>query len=243
MAFEIAGVPVSDLQEPIYDALIHYSDYTGQRVTFGLPEDATELIATPEKPYSAQSSTPTFFGDEFIGNLIVVAFAPGDGTGSYHDFKPSDVKNPHFPHEPGYFPRRKDGIHTEAHLPIVAQDVEHGVAPILLSGNLSIIGIAKGTLTEIGYVGQPPTSLGSDLDRGGRAVHRVTLTTGYKGVLRDRYKPGERFADPHALVNRGKFSPVVQVAGFLAVTQNHLAKGLDALHFLNAQEPVLHRVR
>ena len=223
------------------DALIHYSEFTGERVTFDAPEDAAQLEpAGDAKGYTGRSTTPVRLCGEMVGDLVVVAFAPLDGTGSCEDYKPGDLKIPTFPDVARYYPHSKSAVHSEAHLTIASKEIDTDTDPIIYAGHLAILGVEDGKIAKIGYVGQAPKPFAASL-ADGRSVlpPSATLTTGYRGVLRDGSREGERFADPHAIVNLDIDHPSVQLAAFLAITKKAGARSLNALRHLNAREPFL----
>ncbi len=67
-----------------------------------------------------------------------------------------------------------------------------------------------------------------------RPLPRTTLTTGNRGKLKEPFVAGDRFGDPHAMVNR---TNSVQICAFVAITDSMAAKHQDALRLLGAAEP------
>ncbi len=246
MTKEVAGVNLRDLEAPIYDALTRFSEETDGRVLFGYLEQAAQLELTPDKPNSARSSVPVYHEYEEAGTLHVIAFAPHDATGDDKTYTADRLVNRHFPDDPRYYPRSKANAHAEAHLSILSQRIESHDDPVLFAGHLSLLGIFKrdyfGTeenhLVEIGYVGMESHSFASAV-RDGRSgtKPRATLTTGYRGELEHPEAPGERFGDPHALLNRSGLA--VQVAGFIAISPEAAPKHLEVLRQLKAREPFI----
>lgn len=246
MTKEVAGVALKDLEDPIYQALTRFSEVTDGRVLFGDLGKAVKLELTPDKPNSARSSVPVYHEYEEAGTLYVIAFAPHDATGDDKTYKASQLINRHYPNDPKYFPRSKANAHAEAHLAILSQDIHKQTDPVLFAGHLSLLGIfnrdyfgtAENHLAEIGYVGMESHSFASAVREGRSGLKpRTILTTGYRGEMEHPEAPGERFGDPHALLNRSGF--VVQVAGFIAISPEAAPKHLDVLRHLKAKEPFI----
>lgn len=246
MIKEVAGVNLEALEDPIYQALTRFSEITDGRVLFGYLEKAVKLELTPDKPNSARSSVPVFHEYEEAGTLHVIAFAPHDATGDDKTYTADQLVNRHFPDDPKYYPRSKARVHAEAHLSLLSQRINSQDDPVLFAGHLSMLGVFSrnyfGTmenhLTEIGYVGMESHSFASRIQR--RDVDKIphaTLTTGYRGEMEHPEAPGERFGDPHALLNMSGL--VVQVAGFIAISPEAAPKHLDTLRLLKAEEPFI----
>lgn len=238
MAHKVAGVPLSIFEEPIYRALTRYSEITDGRVLFGFLERAVKLELTPDKPNSARSSVPVYHEYEEIATLYTIAFAPHDATGDDKTFKTEDIATNSFPNDPKYFPRSKAAAHAEVHLAIASQTMESSEDPVMFAGHLSLIGVVGGKhVIEAGYIGQESHSFASTMRNRHPRNPRVTLTTGYRGEMANPGNPGERFGDPHALLNCNE--DVVQVAGFIAISPETALAHLDAFRELNAREPFL----
>jgi hypothetical protein len=242
MAHEVAGVPLTTFEDPIYRALTRYSEITDGRVLFGFLERAVKLEPTPDKPYSARSSVPVYHENEEMGTLYTIAFAPHDATGDDKTFKDADIATSRFPREPKYSPRSKAAAHAEVHLAIASQTMESQNDPVMFTGHLSLIGVVGGNhVIEAGYIGQESHTFASAMRNRQPQYPRATLTTGYRGEMDNLGDPGERFGDPHALLNW--FQGVVQVAGFIAISPEAAAAHLDAFRELKAEEPLFARFR
>ena len=237
MAHEVAGVPLSTFEDPIYRALTRYSEITDGRVLFGFLEQAVKLELTPDKPNTARSVVPVYHENEEMGTLYTIAFAPQDATGDDKTFKAEDLRS-RFPNDPKYFPRSKAAVHAEVHLAIASQTMESQEDPVMFAGHLRLLGlIGDNYLDEIGYVGQESHSFTSTMRNRHPRNPRVTLTTGQRGEISISDKAGERFGDPHALLNPKE--GVVQVAGFIAISPEAAPAHLDAFRELNAREPFI----
>jgi len=238
MAHEVAGVPLKTFEDPIYHALTRYSEITDGRVLFGFLEKAVKLKLTPDKPNSARSSVPVYHEHHEIGTLYTIAFAPQDTTGDDKTYKSGDIVTGRFPDDLKYYPRSKATVHTEAHLAIASKTMDSTEDPVMFAGHLRLLGLRGGVyLDEIGYVGQESHSFTNTVSYGRPRSPRATLTTGYQGELVNPGNPGERFGDPHALLNPKE--GVIQIAGFLAITPEVALAHLDAFRELNAREPFI----
>jgi hypothetical protein len=206
---EVANTPLSDFEEPIVDSLRAYQDRANGSLEFDL-DAARSLELTPQKPNSARSVTEVKHLGEAIGNLYVIAFAPRDGTGDENTYSAEYLSiSDHLPKEGKVMPRPKDGVHSEIHLALGAKFVrDERVRPY--TGHLALVGFKDdGSVGYTGHVGQSLTPFISALE-GGPVEPTASLTVGQHGIT------GERVGDPHAVYNL--FGEVVQVAGFVAVT-------------------------
>lgn len=211
MTQEVAGIPLTNLEEPIRNALQTYSDVTEGRLQFDL-ENAGALERTPDKPNSARSRTIASYADEQIGDFYVIAFQPGDGTGDENSLKLADyhVDAP-YPLLPKIVPRRKTGIHSEALFPLVSYSMEQPNAePVLFAGGYDLLGLRGNIIGCLAVIGQSPT--GASFIDG----PKPTFTVGYYA------HSNERFGDPHAIYSRRE--GIVQVCGFLAVSDELQAR-------------------
>lgn len=202
---------------------------------FDLFEGFTE---TPDKPYSAKSEISIETYDDrgmFVGNiysrLVLVVFEPGDGTGDESLIAQEKAKfSPKINGEAKYLPRSKEAIHSEAHLTIAAKTFEESVIPF--AGSLDLSGLNNNGQVEyvhgIGQKSQDFVGITHGLEK---AKPTATLTTGYSSGIHNPNNPGERFGDPHAVVN--EWHEVTQVAGFIAVGKANV----DLIAALGAIEP------
>src|SRR5579864_1571687 len=153
MPKDIEGLNLRDLQEPLDAALTEYETRSESRFEFDA-HTASQLEPTPEKPYSARSeSTVSYLGNE-IGNMYVIAFKPGDGTGDESAYKLDDlVISGTYRRTPSVIPRAKTGTHSEAHLNLVTQRLDDTHAePELFNGRYDLIGLKGRLATRIGIL-------------------------------------------------------------------------------------------
>ena len=233
------GISPDVFKDTINDALHIYEARTGGRVQFD-PKTASELTETPEKSTWARSSSPVKHAGEVVSMLTVIAFATGDATGDANTYQADELDLRNFLARPKYFPRSKMAVHSEVHLTIGAFNWDKAKTPLLFAGHLSILGLRDyGNQTpvveEIGYVGQDAYSFANTLEKDRGVGPRATLTTGHAD---ERLKPavrGERFGDPHAIVNRIEHS--AQVCAFLAIPPQMAKDHFEIIDLLGATVP------
>lgn len=213
---EIAGIPLTDLEDPIYNALSKYENNTDKRVRFQ-PADASLLELAHDKPYAGRSKTVVRYLNKPVADLIIVAFAPYDGTGaeSIHH-KLTHTNTGSYPRHPRVIPRPKD-CHSEVHLTIASQFVGSPRQDArMYAGSLDLLGLEQDDVVKIGELGQPR----QDYEQLMSGVHRLgkpttTLTVGDHYNSATANDVGERFGDPHAVYN--PFPNMLQVCGFIGV--------------------------
>src|SRR5579862_9109029 len=110
---EVAGINLKNLEEPIRGALTAYEEESGGQLLFDL-DAASILTLTPDKPNSARSRSVVQFRRKTIGDLYVIAFKPGDGTGDEKSYSLDQLVTPvDLPQEAKVVPRDKTGVATE----------------------------------------------------------------------------------------------------------------------------------
>jgi hypothetical protein len=211
MSEHVSGIPLADFQDPIRAALQRYVERTYGHVGFDL-DAAVDLRRTPksEKPNSARSaSTVRYFGKE-AGQLHVLVFAPGDGTGDENTYKLHTLDTDVWPHEAKVVPRDKSLVNTEAHLTLASfRADEPNTDPVMFAGNQKLLGLRGGRVVLLGELGQFTPHFQTAMASEHPVQPEVIYTTGYNDS-------GERFGDPHAVYNA--HPEAVQVCGFIAVT-------------------------
>jgi hypothetical protein len=227
---ETAGIELAKLEEPIHEALQTYSSLTEGQLEFDL-DSAAKLVATPDKSTSARSQTAVKYLGERIGDLFVIAFKPQDGTGDEKTYRLDNlVSTGRYPREAKIVPRSKKGIYSEGHLAIVRQQLDDIHAdPELFAGTYDLIGLQGNLINKIGELGHSATVQVDDM------TPLTTLTTGYRPRPDIPTLVSERFGDPHAVYSSDKSS--LQVAGFLAITDEVYKAHPDIMAGLNPQEP------
>ena len=208
--------------------LSSYASFLGNDVGFGNPN---HLKLTPDKGYTAITDVPVTRDGREVGNLYIVAFVAGDGTGDDKTYKPSQLVIPSrlkiAKNQKIVFPRDKSETLLEACFPLFSI---HNSKCLLNAVSLEGLTISNKDQEKAkivtGYkLGVDPRYFNSLLraNRPGES-QIIQLTTGYT-------RGGERFGDPHAI-----FYPLeelnqnaLQVVGFLAVREmnNPLNRILD----------------
>lgn len=226
MSAELMGVAFERLEEPIRVALETYQEISNNSLIFN-GDSACKLVLTPDKPNSARSATDVLFQKVLIGKLYVIAFKPGDGTGSQDYYKLDNlVFEPPYPRAILAIPRNKVGLHSEAHLTIASHSIEDLHAePQLYAGTFDLLGLDGNFVRKIGELGHPE---GTDIK-----APVATLTVGYRG--------SNRFGDPHAVYN--KTPNTVQVCAFLAISDEVHKIYPNILVNLNPQYPISANIR
>lgn len=225
MSKEVAGIPLSRLEVPIWIALKSYQDITDGKLRFEVAK-ACKLIQTPGKANSARSATDvtlidTYNRAQIISKLYVIAFKPGDGTGDTTTYKMGDldVDGP-YPNTERVIPRSKKDIRYETHLTVVAHKIDDSHAePELFKGTFDLLGLKGKTVLKKGELGQSGEKKA--------AYPKTTFTLGYVD--------GQRFGDPHAVYSAIPDS--LQVCAFIALTEE-----MDAKLFLEHSSNPLHKL-
>lgn len=237
MSKDVCGIPLTSFQDPIYTALAGYAELSQGRVSFDR-DAAVQLERTTRdvKPNSARSvSTVTHLG-KVAGDLYVIVFAPGDGTGDENTYKLAALNTGMYPRDAKVVPRSKAAAHTEGHLTIASFNLDRpGADPALFAGNQKLLGLGLGlsdhVVVELGQLGQNPVFYQQALAGVGMAAPpSTTLTTGFS-------REGKRFGDPHAVYN--PYPEAVQVCGFLALTPEAAREHSQLFFSLRALEPLL----
>lgn len=228
---EVAGIKLSDLEGPIYEALLAYEDF-GLYLGLGA-EKATQLELTPDKPNSARSQSTACWHGREIGKLNTIAFKPGDGTGDQSTFQLDEVSIARpYPMQARVLPRSKAGVDSEVHLTLLRQQIDNVHAePEMYLGTLDLLGFyddvaRRGRIIE--KVGELGTSRETDPALAGPTA---TYTVGYRQRGRERV----RFGDPHAVYN--SLPGYLQVCAFLAINDEVARRQPDILTIFKPRMP------
>lgn len=220
MSAELMGIALNKLEDPIRIALNTYQEISNNGLRFEI-DNAYKLVLTPDKPNSARSVTDAVFQEEKIGTLYVIAFKPGDGTGSQDYYQLHNLAvDPSYPTASLIVPRNKIGVNSETHLTILSHDVENTHAePRLYAGTFDLLGLCGNSICKIGELGHSEkTDSSSPI---------ATFTVGYKG--------SKRFGDPHAVYS--KTPDAIQVCAFLAISEEMFKDYSNIWSGLNPQLP------
>lgn len=243
-----SGVSLNELRAPIGRALDAFSKesyfFTGDwGVDFDLRK-AVDLTPTDgDKAYTTRSDSDVTFLGRTAGKLVVIAFAPGEGTGDESLHTLDTIEGDHYPRKRAVLPRSKAAVDTEVLLPLVSFDLgaESG-RPNVLGGNFDLLvfdHLAR-TVVKAAELGHTRQDL-FDADPGDTLTVAASLTTGRLGEIdQDNtslygHRNGERFGDPHAIYN--PHPQLVQVAGFIATTPENATEFNAVFRHLGASEP------
>jgi hypothetical protein len=249
MIKEVAGIPLTTLEEPIQEALEAYTVLTDGSVTFEGADDSGHLELKSDGRYSAATKRTVRYLGSKVTDLYILAFAPYDGTGSEQTYKLDNlhIDTDIYPMEPKIAPRSKDGVHTEAHLTIASFLVDSSNSdPLLYAGNLDVLGFEndnkrddRGRKNVVAKIGE----VGTAFEGVEPAAPRSTTTVGYYDYGR-RWSGGgaevARFGDPHTIYN--PYEDVVQVRAFLAI-DDLIVDNLHDSRILNNELDILRRLR
>lgn len=222
MRAEIEGIPLTTFEHPTRVALGIYQEST-RGLSFDL-DAACKLSPTPGRSNSARSMTDVLICDKKAGDLYVIAFKPGDGTGSEVDYSLENLQvDPPYPRKTLIVPRNKTGVYAELHFAIASQKIDDVHAGIrLFGGTFDLLGLDedKKRVLKIGELGNPEYM--NILEA------RATYTVGPRG--------SQRFGDPHAVYSSAP--NVVQVCAFWAINEKIYNERKRILHDLNPKFPV-----
>jgi hypothetical protein len=223
----VTGVPLEHFEEPIRVALTYYAERSEGRVAFDV-DAAARLECTPNKPNAARSATTVRHLGESAGQLFVIAFAPGDGTGDESARTLASLNTNVYPRTPRVVPRDKSAVHSEAHLTLASFHADAPqTEPQLFAGNQQLLGLDGTTVVKLSELGQDAAHFQAIMagERSGPPI--ATYTTGF-----DHDK---RFGDPHAVYNA--HPEFVQVCGFIALSPENAPAHLPIFHDLEVGRP------
>lgn len=199
------------------------------------PSEDWKMSMTPDKAYTARAGIPihakdpnTFCLGHKVGTFYAVLFGPGDATGNESTYTLRDLVIPKRwkTNDPnGLLPRSKNGILFEVFFPLFSVR-GNKVFPNLTS--LSQIGVGRDNAL---YVVQ---DLGIDKVSFTDCIGREPLDYNIKYNLTTGHDiGGKRFGDPHSVARLDDLGDVMQVGGFLAITEegplyDRLARNLEA---------------
>lgn len=206
-------------------------------VTFG--DINQPFYLTLDKPNTARTTIPVYYNDSPAGNIYVILFKPGDGTGDTKTYKtgmldiPEDLKSKDslFRNESKKILPRKKICAMEIFIPFFS-----------IKGDLIYSGLASLEELTVDDVKNPTKvvrayNLGRDKEAykgilkmhptasgyGARNSWDMQLTAGCK-------RDGSRFGDPHSVIHNVD-EKVIQVVGFLSIEEKGtpLAAAFDSV--------------
>lgn len=205
---KINDVDLKLLRGALEDTLSIYCAQLG--VKFNNFED---LALTPEKPNSARTVIHIKYDSVPVGEIYVLAFVKGDGTGDSKTYKLNNLIIPReFRHKEKperVIPRSKKGVMAEAFLPLFSI-APNGYLAVFASclDELSIDGDNK--IVSIGRLGLNNFNYSKALKRKLGALPRIYATV-------EEYIDGQRYGDPHSVYYNRSTEDALQVVGFLGI--------------------------
>lgn len=197
------------LKRPLEDALSAYKQSIGMEF-----KDFPDLTLTPEKPNSARTIIPITYENVKIGDLYVIVFAKGDGTGDAKTYTLDDLIIPkefqHTEKPERIIPRAKTGITYEALIPLFSMTQKGYAAMFAVS--LDELGIVDKTITPLWKLGQSDSDYSKVLHGEVSADPQIYFTVGES-------PDGKRVGDPHAIYYNPhtEIEDALQVVGFLGI--------------------------
>ena len=219
----INSIDLKILRKPLEEAL-----YDGYVQTFpGLIfHEFEDMVLTPEKPNSARTVIPVSYlegphkKEHKIGNMYVIAFARGDGTGDDKTFKLEDITIPgeyrHNTKPEKVIPRAKTGIALEGFLPLFSLTPKEKV--LMYTTSLEELGLDENKklvkLTDLGMHSYwfkeiiREASYVKQLYTPRPTIHYTTYTRASEKI---------RMVDPHAIHYNSQVADDMNIGGFLAI--------------------------
>jgi hypothetical protein len=221
---EVSASQLKQLRDPIRAALWQYAEMVDHRLTIDMAA-ASRLAFVPEKPNTtARATSRAKYAGQALGEFVVIAFSPGDGTGNEDMHRLTDLEHDGYPDEARIVPRPKTTTHSEGHLTILSMPADaRNAEPVLYAGSLDLLGVSDGAIKKIAALGQSPEAYEASMGTL-EAEPLVTATVGFSGGRGERdarygrlayeEKPRNRFGDPHAVFNA---TEDLQVCAFLNI--------------------------
>lgn len=196
----------------------------GFRLELPSPDELTE---TPNKPNFARMVAKAFMRNEQIGDLYVIVFMPGDGTGDTESIRPDSLTMaPGLIRAPKTNPRVKSSNIDEAHFALGTMDEGNytvGANSLSLLSPVYTDDGLNGELVSIADLGMSPEQY----------IESVTTNTDHNIIGNFTLKAG-RFGETHAVYNPWD---AVQVAAFLGVNANEHGELLQDMGVIMPNSP------
>ena len=209
------NLDVAYFQRPLESALKDYEELFRGEITFG---DFKDFELTPKKPNYARTVVPVNYEGSKIGDMYVIVFRPGDGTGAVGDYglelADTEVFSPR--KKEGLIPRSKKGIICEGYFPMFSLNEDSAVA--LHAGSMQeiTVGTRSRELERAWILGQSRPLFLEALKESVKLQPRVYYTVGT--ATDSTTHQLKRFGDPHSIYDDLFETNATQVAGFLAIT-------------------------
>jgi len=204
----IHNLDLRSLRKPLEEALSAYASDTGLKF-----QDFPDLNLTPTKSNSARTIIPVTYSDVSVGELCVIAFVKGDGTG---DSKTYQLKNLIIPSEfyhseksERVIPRAKTGIFCECCLPLFSITPQERA--VMFAASLEELSLSGNKVTPLFKIGQTDEDYSKSILGEMSCNPQMYLTIGES-------PEGKRVGDPHSIYYKRSTEDALQVVGFLGVT-------------------------
>ncbi len=207
---EFKNFNLDKFRKPLEESLRKYENFFGEKLTFN---NFPDFYLTSEKPNFARTAILVSYNQRMIGEMCVIAFLQGDGTGDSKTYKLNELIIPkemeYSKKQERILPGAKKGIVCEGYFPLFS--INKSGREILNAGCLEELTIKKDSL-EIApawHLGQGEEKYIQALNFGLEKSPEVFFTTG-------KDSQGNRFGDPHSIYYKIK-EEAIQVAGFLSI--------------------------
>jgi hypothetical protein len=215
ISMNINDVNLKKLKEPLGATLSIYCSKLG--VSFQNIED---FKLTPEKPNSARIVVPVNYYKTSVGEIYVIAFVKGDGTGDESTYKINDLIIPseyyHVDKTARVIPRAKNVISetefktpmiSEAFMPLFSIAPDNHVA--LFAASLDELTVDDNKIVPVGRLGLSNENYSKALKGELEVIPKI-----YTTVVTFA---GKSIGDPHSVYYSRDIDDAVQIVGFLGV--------------------------
>lgn len=207
LIMDVNNLDLRILRRPLEEALSAYE--THPAIKF---QDFPDLTLTPDKPNSARTIIPVICEHAKLGDLYVIVFVKGDGTGDSKTYKLDELIIPpefqHIEKPERVIPRAKTGIIYEGFFPLFSMTPKGYIA--MFASSLDELGIVNKTITPLWRLGQNDSDYSKELHGKESANPQVYFTVG-KSSNRNRV------GDPHSIYYNRNIEDALQVVGFLGI--------------------------
>jgi hypothetical protein len=183
---------------------------------YGLGLGDFELKSQSQRTYCARGCSLATLDGTPVGNMYILVFRPGEGTGDENTYKKGSLRlnllrelNDPID-EVAVLPRSKEGVLVEGCFPLLSIDSEGGVFEYAVCLHELTVGGTPESVVPLGTIGMHPNEYvcmyGSSLMRGPQAFFTVQT-----------HSNGDRFGDPHSIFYGVPAGYTTQIVGFLAI--------------------------
>lgn len=188
------------------------------------------LEVVPEKAYSARSIVPVTYKSQNVGEIVVLLFARGDGTGAESkDYNLNELIIPqefvHSEKPERVVPREKTNMVRELFFPLFSvfnynKEFISRKDAVLYAACLDELGVSGNEVVSLGKLGSNDSAY-DVLSR-----HKSWANPSVSPRIQATYDRETNFGNPHAVYYNRKTADALQAVGFLAIRdeQNPLLK-------------------